>query len=154
MTEFDFGDLGEELQDFGDDMQALAQLLSPAIDRGIQKTALQVERTAKQRAPVDTGTLRKSIGYRDTGELQYAVGSSVKYAPHVEFGTAPHMPPVDELRDWANDHNADAWALAMHIKQEGTPAQPFLRPALKQHQSDLVENIQAEIDKTIAEVMD
>jgi len=55
--------------------------------------------------PVDTGTLARSIemfvGHNEMGRLEVMVGSSLRYAGFVEFGTS--IP---------------------------TPAQPYLRPAL------------------------
>lgn len=88
------------------DAAALARLLeSPQGDVGkeILRRTIKVERAAKQGCPVDTGRLRSSIAYRIEGgnEVVGIVGTSVEYAPFVEFGT------------------------------RFMAAQPFLRPALQ-----------------------
>lgn len=59
--------------------------------RVIAKTAHDIEATAKQMAPVDTGAMRNSIGV-DTGVLQATIGPTVSYAPYVEFGTSRQAP--------------------------------------------------------------
>jgi len=120
--------------ELADDLESMADEVQDAIDGAVQKTALQVERSAKQRAPVDTGNLRASIQTVPDGLAQRLVGTNVEYAPHVEFGTQPHaITPTDAEGSDGVDH-------------PGTPAQPFLRPAIREHESDLVENIHAAID--------
>jgi len=52
----------------------------------LETAALMVERTAKQLAPVETGTLRRSITHKVT-KNKAVVGSNVEYAPHIEMGT-------------------------------------------------------------------
>lgn len=60
------------------------------VNKAVAKAARNIERSAKRYCPVDTGRLRSSItsviGQQD-GEFVGVVGSNVKYAPHVEFGT-------------------------------------------------------------------
>lgn len=48
-------------------------------------------RFARQRVPVDTGRLKGNINVRQVSQLQFTVGTNVLYAPHVEFGTKPHV---------------------------------------------------------------
>ena len=52
----------------------------------IGKVALDIESQAKQKAPVDTGHLRASIGVRKTGKLSAEVAASAHYAAYVELG--------------------------------------------------------------------
>jgi len=47
--------------DLADDLGEMADDVRGAIDDAVERTALQVERAAKQNAPVDTGTLRSSL---------------------------------------------------------------------------------------------
>ena len=73
------------------------------VGRELTRRTIKVDRSAKDRCPVDTGRLRSSITWRlgrDGRGLLGIVGTNVAYAPHVEFGT---------------------------VRQS---AQPFLRPAL------------------------
>lgn len=63
----------------------------------IDKAAATCEAEAKQDCPVDTGNLRGSI-HTTKGKLEDIVGTSVEYAPYVEFGTykmraQPYMQP-------------------------------------------------------------
>ncbi len=72
-----------------------------------------VEGEAKQLVPVDTGHLKSSI-HHIVNKSQYwtKIGSNVKYASPVEFGTwASRVPPFDT-----------------HTK--GMKPRPYLRPAL------------------------
>lgn len=74
------------------------------VARELARRAVQVDRRAKQLAPVDTGRLRSSISWRlgsDGKGLFALVGTDVHYAPYVELGTSRMA------------------------------AQPFLRPALE-----------------------
>lgn len=76
----------------------------------VNKTAASVNRKAKQKAPVDTGRLRSSIQMEAfKGGLAVEVGTNVKYAPYVEFGTRrmraqPYLFPAweEERRNYEN----------------------------------------------------
>ncbi len=60
------------------------------VAKEILKRTTQVERRAKQLAPVDTGRLRSSITSRlgsDSQGVVGIVGTNVSYAAFVEFGT-------------------------------------------------------------------
>jgi len=59
------------------------------IKQELIKGAFRVEALAKDNVPVDTGRLRGSITVNpsDIALLVTRVGSDVKYAPYVEFGT-------------------------------------------------------------------
>ncbi|WP_457556329.1 hypothetical protein [Candidatus Pyrohabitans sp.] len=79
----------------------------------------------------DTGALLKS-GRVERGFLKKEVVYDAAYAAFIEYGTEPHMPPVEPLKRWAKRHGMDekaGWAIAMKIKKEGTEPKPFLRPA-------------------------
>tara|TARA_Y100000310_G_C20514878_1_gene730680 strand:+ start:133 stop:537 length:405 start_codon:yes stop_codon:yes gene_type:complete len=66
---------------------------SPAED-GVRKIAIRLEAETKKATVVDTGRLRASITHRPLG-MGAEVGSNVKYASFVEYGTdkmaARHM---------------------------------------------------------------
>lgn len=54
----------------------------------VATSALNIQREAKQRTPVDTGRLRSSIRATISGDqLGAVVGTDVEYAPFVEHGT-------------------------------------------------------------------
>lgn len=115
-----------------------------AVKLATLRAAVDCEREAKMRTPVDFGRLRSSITYRFSDDGYAAdVYTDVSYAAYVEYGTRPHMPPVAALEDWAARHGGSAWALAMHIKKYGTKEHPYMRPAWEavkpRYYKDLVE---------------
>lgn len=96
--------------------------------------ALGITAKAKALAPVGVdGFLKANIhpDFPETGRLEFVseVRADAGYAAYVEFGTRPHMPPVDAITPWALMHGIDPWRLAYHIKHHGTKAHPFMRPA-------------------------
>lgn len=126
-----------------------------AIITGIEKTLDACIETAVEKAPEAFGKLRDSIrkGQKYYGKrvLWREWGSyNCKYSLFVEVGTGPHMPPVDALKPWAalklGDENL-AWPIAIKISREGTPAQPFLRPAMDQHYNELLPNVREAWEK-------
>jgi len=70
---------------------------SKQLERVVHKAALFVAGEAKQRAPVDTGHLRRSITAlteRQGTKVLGKVGTNVHYAPHIEFGRKRVITPV------------------------------------------------------------
>lgn len=73
-----------------------------AVVAEVQKATFQVEALAKAKAPVRTGTLRRSIhSVFEAGGLRGIVGPSVGYGRYVELGTRrmgarPFMRPAAE----------------------------------------------------------
>jgi len=69
----------------------------------LKAAALVVQNDAKERAPVLTGTLKRSIHIEELPQDRaVAVGTDVEYAPYIEFGTSrmaaqPYLrPALDE----------------------------------------------------------
>ncbi|WP_195984073.1 HK97-gp10 family putative phage morphogenesis protein [Clostridium sp. D33t1_170424_F3] len=91
-----------------------------AVERGVRKAGLHVEGDAKRLCPVDTGRLRSSIathGEYEGSNFVAEVGTTVGYAPFVEFGTGQRGDPeVPHRQDWM-----------------GQPPHPYLRPALQEN---------------------
>lgn len=105
--------------------------MSDDVKNAIDRTRVDVQNEARRRAPVDTGRLRSSIVSRamNTGRsVGYVVGTNVKYAAAVEYGTAPHV-----IRP--KNKKALFWPGARHpvgkVNHPGTRAQPFMRPAIE-----------------------
>ena len=121
----------------------------------IKETIFVIHKEAVSRVPVATGILRESIHF-DFEETENFFRGLVKvgahYGPYVEFGTRPHMPPVEPIQKWVEiksrrfvrtksgkqrwikgkqgkEARSIAWAIAMTIKKKGTKAHPYLRPA-------------------------
>ena len=78
---------------FGKDFTEWAkkEFVDKRVKEVLVKVLALVTREAMRRAPVETGNLRRSIGWKLTGatagRASGAVGSDVEYAPYVEFGT-------------------------------------------------------------------
>jgi HK97 gp10 family phage protein len=82
--------------------------IMPVIVKGTRK----VQRTAKELAPVDTGTLRNSIKTKTIPRLKTGiVYTALEYAPHQEFGTV------------------------------NMPAQPFMNPAMALHNKGIQQDL-------------
>ena len=83
--------------------------------------------------PVASSFLRDNISFdvkRVGSNIELTI-SIPEYAKFVEWGTLPHMPPVEAIRDWLRVKGMPqelAWAVAMAIKKNGTRPQPFIRP--------------------------
>ena len=74
----------------------------------IRKTAKDIEASAKNRVPVDTGNLKGSIGTSDlrgvaqSGGLSVEIGPTANYGGFVEYGTSrmapqPYMGPAADI---------------------------------------------------------
>lgn len=104
-------------------LAAIEPALRAAMQREVKIAAVNIERGAKQRAPVDTGRLRNSITHEITeGGLNAQVGSNVEYAPFQEFGT------------------------------RRTRAQPFLFPAFEEERPRYMDRLKRALSKAAGEV--
>lgn len=77
---------------------------------------------------VITGLLRSSIT-TEHEFLKKKIGTNVEYAPHVEFGTSPHMINSPVLIKTPNDRNGKWRYIKMH---NGSKEKPYLRPAFNE----------------------
>lgn len=80
------------------------------LQKVLNRCALMVERSAKLFCPVDTGRLRASIAHRvvEENKQTYAeIGTSVEYAPYVEFGSVSRNRQPHPFLGWAYDANKD-----------------------------------------------
>lgn len=85
------------------DLPKLPAAVESILRGEIQRGAYAVEASAKQKCPVRTGTLRRSIHTVLAGDgLSATVGPSVEYGIYVELGTRhrtarPYLRPAFEL---------------------------------------------------------
>lgn len=83
-------------------LPAMPALIRAAVADEVKRATLDVEARAKAKAPVRTGTLRRSIhSVFENGGQRGLVGPSVLYGKFVEFGTRrmgarPYMRPAAE----------------------------------------------------------
>lgn len=105
MFELDASDINQVAARF----EASSRDVARQAGRLLQETALDVESTAKEFAPVRTGNLRRSITHevRDvSGGAEAIVGTDVEYAPYVEQGTS-RMAPRAFLGPALDKHGPD-----------------------------------------------
>ena len=116
---------------------------------------LEVEKESKLLAPSNLGRLHASIVTR-VEETRAVIGPTVQYGGYVEFGTSPHWPNIDAIREWVRQKlrpqvlsvsiltrrpskqlkgdarqraiNSLAFLVARRISQVGTKPQPYMRP--------------------------
>jgi HK97 gp10 family phage protein len=87
-----------------------------------------------------TGALQQSIQAGTItvtdDNVEAVVEANADYASFLEFGTRPHFPPMDALRDWCAKFLGDerlAFVVARAISRRGTLARPFMGPALMEN---------------------
>lgn len=103
----------------------------PELDRLIAvylaKLAREVRADAERAVPVKTGKLRASIYHEVNGATARVGVRNVPYWSTVEYGSGPHIirPSVKKALYWPGARHPVAY-----VNHPGTPAQPFLRPAL------------------------
>ena len=108
---------GEILREFGE-----------AVQRALERVGEQAEGYAKDLAPVDTGQLRNSISHAvDESEPAAYIGTNLEYAPYVELGTG-QCNPQGRPTPWVYQDAKGDWHWT-----KGSPAQPFLKPAVADH---------------------
>lgn len=138
---------------FGRMQAGVREVVSRETKRGL----VNIETGAKRRAPVDRGPLRNSITHEmDADQLGGVAGTNSEYGPPVEFGSRPHMPPVQPLIDWARRHGFEdpesaGWAIALHIARFGTKEQPFLMPAFHEERPKYLRRLRNAVARRIRE---
>ncbi len=116
--------------------------------KGMIATGYEIHSEAVKKVPVDMGRLRTSLAVEsDSNKMEVRIGTNVKYAPFVEFGTRPHTPPIEPIQEWADRKGADAGAVWMSIRKHGTKPHPFLRPAFSEKVGNLIKNIRRYLPK-------
>lgn len=143
------------------DAELRRKLQNPEFVRGplrrfLTRSAVLLEGKVKENTPVDTGRLRASITHK-VEPFRAIVGTNVHYAPHVEFGTKPHWPPLAPLQPWAQRHGfpagrEGAWLVARAIARRGTRARRMFQKGVTESRvkimgmwrRDVVRDIQRE----------
>lgn len=106
------------------------------VRQAMGKACALVERSAKQKAPKDTGELRRSITSevtQDGGEIQGIVFTPLEYAPYVEYGTGLFAEEGGRIDvPWNYQDDKGEWH-----STSGQRPQPFMRPALDENKEDI-----------------
>lgn len=103
------------------------------VNKALGKSCALVEAAAKQKAPKDTGALRRSI----TSKVENGVGTiftPLEYAPYIEYGTglfAENGGRADV--PWSYQDDEGNWH-----STSGQRPQPFMRPALDENRQQII----------------
>ncbi len=136
-----------------------------------EKAMLTVEAAAKEKCPVDLGHLRGSISTKTEevdGGVNVIVGTNLKYAAYVEFGTGIHAEngqgrktpwrwPV-ESQKWQNIffgsilRQGAYGPIRMSPLWYGSHPHPFLRPAWDENRNQVYERVRTEIAAALRQV--
>lgn len=113
------------------------------IEQALGVCCALVERSAKQKAPKDTGALRRSITSKVEG-TKGMVFTPLEYAPYVEFGTGLFAEEGNGRKDvpWRyQDAEGNWW------QTYGQRPQPFMRPALYENKNKILDVFRRELLK-------
>lgn len=72
-----------------------------------------------------TGQLEQSITWRATSDGNAVVSANAEHAPHIEFGTAPHVIRPKAGRRALRFPGAGGFVFAKRVNHPGTQAMPF-----------------------------
>ena len=114
-------------------------------------SATRILGKAKEFAPVDTGRLRASLNIQvKEGGLHVQVGTNVRYAKPVEFGSRPHFPPRAPIKLWTRRRKPgySYMGILWGIANRGIKAQPFLRPAIAEESGRWKANMDSYFEDT------
>lgn len=133
-----------------DGMAELNEKLRELADSERMKNALTrsgelVRDRARTKCPVRTGYLHDHIEYTVEGDSAL-VGTSVEYAPYVEFGTGsrgdPSVPHTDK-KQWTYYSKT----LKQFVTTSGQEKHPYLVPALKDSTKEIADIFKEEFGK-------
>lgn len=123
-------------------MAAAAGALRAGCIRGVAEGLSLVLSDATELVPVDTGQLRTSLYTRTeptAGGAAGAVGAGAEYAVYVEMGTGAH----------GAASGGKAPGATYTMDHPGQEAQPFLYPAYKANQADIVAAVEDAIREAL-----
>lgn len=103
------------------------------LSRAMAKACAAVQKAAREKAPSDTGALRRSIDFEvNESGAEGVVFSNLEYAPYVEIGTGVHSSKGNGRKTpWAYE-GSHGW-----VTTSGNKPQPFLEPAAMESQSEI-----------------
>lgn len=122
-----------------------------ALDRKLERGAHEVAREARRMAPKAFSQLTNAIHIFRHGRADFSIFAATNYAKAVEEGASGGgIPSHQSLLDWIKvkritprnpEMDADdlAYVIGRSILAKGTPAQPFMQPALNSKRDRLHE---------------
>lgn len=108
-----------------------------ALKKSLEAATLLVERSAKQKAPKDTGALRRSITSKVEG-LEGIIYTPLEYAPYIEYGTGLFAEAGNGRKEvpWNYQDDEGKWHSTSGLKP-----QPFMRPSLDENRQKIVDTL-------------
>lgn len=110
------------------------------VKSGVQQGCAVVERAAKQKAPKDSGALRRSIESKVESGGNKVIGtvfSPLEYAAYCEYGTGLFAEKGGRRNvPWRYENDDGDW-----YTTSGQHPQPFLRPALRESEGKVIKKI-------------
>lgn len=126
-------------------LERYPQVTRSTMSKYVSRAVVGVDRAVKDNTPVYQGRLRSDIHgeVRHIGEVevQGAVLTTVDYAAHVEFGTAPHFPPRGPIERWAHLVLGDSslwYVVARAIAARGTRARGMFAKGLLEERANII----------------
>ena len=111
-----------------------------ALSEALGKACALVERSAKEKAPKDTGELRRSIQSEIRGN-EGVVFTTLEYAPYIEYGTGLFAENGGRKDvPWCYQDDKGEWHTTSGIKPH-----PFMRPAVDENRERIIEIIKGAI---------
>lgn len=111
-----------------------SNVLPDAIRKALEQSCLIVEGDAKSKCPVDSGQLRQSINHKVEDNAGW-VSTNVEYAPYVEIGTGIYSTQGGGRQTpWVYQDAKGEWH-----RTSGSKPQPFMKPALEQNTSRIID---------------
>lgn len=104
-----------------------------------QKACALVEASAKEKAPKDTGALRRSITSKvetNGNTLEGTIFTALDYAPYVEYGTGLFAESGGRKTPWSYEDSKGNW----HTTQ-GQHPHPFMKPAFEENKDKILQII-------------
>lgn len=112
------------------------------VNAALGRACALVERSAKIKAPKDSGELRRSITSKVEDD-KGIVFTPLEYAPYVEFGTGLFAEEGGRTDvPWAYQDDKGEWHTT-----SGQAPQPFMRPALDENKEQIIRIIKEGITK-------
>ena len=125
----------------------LNEYADPAqLKQSMGKCCAIVEASAKEKAPKDTGALRRSISSRveeNENGVEGVVFTPLEYAPYIEYGTGLFAESGGRTDvPWSYQDDEGNWHTT-----KGQRPQPYMRPALTENRDQILETLKGAIIK-------
>ena len=106
----------------------------------VKKHGSQMHQSAMRKSPVDSGALKRSIVLDIDGKgLEAKVGSTMEYAPYIEYGTGIYATNgAGRKTPWVYFNVK----LGRFVKTQGMRAQPFIRPSYYEQRNKFTSDLE------------